>query len=92
MERQSWYGSLIEEKSDDSGLMYMRNRYYNPITGQFTQEDPLSIAGGLHTYGSRMAIRRRIVIRTAVGFLRSKRAGGLPSAPPGFGENVFHER
>ncbi len=51
MERQTWYGSLIEEKTDDSGLMYMRNRYYNPATGIFTQEDPIGIAGGLNTYG-----------------------------------------
>jgi RHS repeat-associated protein len=51
VERQSWYGSLIEEKSDDSGLMYMRNRYYNPATGSFTQEDPIGISGGLNTYG-----------------------------------------
>src|SRR5215207_6870612 len=50
-ERRTWYGSLIEEKTDDSGLMYMRNRYYNPTTGQFTQEDPIGIAGGLNTYG-----------------------------------------
>jgi RHS repeat-associated protein len=49
--RQTWYGSLIEEKTDDSGLMYMRNRYYNPTTGAFTQEDPIGLAGGLNTYG-----------------------------------------
>jgi len=48
--RRTWYGSLIEEKTDDSGLMYMRNRYYNPATGSFTQEDPIGIAGGLNTY------------------------------------------
>ena len=49
--RQTWYGSLIEEKTDDSGLMYMRNRYYNPTTGTFTQEDPIGLAGGLNSYG-----------------------------------------
>jgi uncharacterized protein RhaS with RHS repeats len=31
--------------------MYMRNRYYDPATGQFTQTDPIGIAGGLNTYG-----------------------------------------
>jgi uncharacterized protein RhaS with RHS repeats len=29
----------------------MRNRYYDPATGQFTQPDPIGIAGGLNVYG-----------------------------------------
>jgi hypothetical protein len=36
---------------DASGLLYKRNRYYSPETGQFTQTDPIGIAGGLNTYG-----------------------------------------
>jgi uncharacterized protein RhaS with RHS repeats len=31
--------------------MYMRNRYYNPLTGAFTQTDPIGLAGGVNTYG-----------------------------------------
>ncbi len=31
--------------------MYMRNRYYDPKTGQFTQADPIGLAGGLNAYG-----------------------------------------
>ncbi len=31
--------------------MYRRNRYYDPVTGRFTQEDPLGLAGGLNLYG-----------------------------------------
>ncbi|MFG0312568.1 MAG: AHH domain-containing protein, partial [Phycisphaerales bacterium] len=27
------------------------NRYYDPATGQFTQQDPIGIAGGLNLYG-----------------------------------------
>jgi RHS repeat-associated protein len=46
-----WLGSLIQGKRDDSGLMYMRNRYYDPNTGRFTQEDPIGLAGGLNLYG-----------------------------------------
>jgi hypothetical protein len=29
----------------------MRNRYYNPQTGQFTQADPIGLAGGVNLYG-----------------------------------------
>jgi uncharacterized protein RhaS with RHS repeats len=31
--------------------MYMRNRYYDPATGQFTQTDPIGLAGGLNAFG-----------------------------------------
>jgi RHS repeat-associated protein len=44
-------GSLIGGHRDPGGAMYMRNRYYDPATGQFTQTDPIGIAGGLNTYG-----------------------------------------
>ncbi|WP_414682961.1 RHS repeat-associated core domain-containing protein [Longimicrobium sp.] len=36
---------------DASGQMYMRNRYYDPATGQFTQTDPIGLAGGMNAYG-----------------------------------------
>ncbi len=47
----SWYGSLIENQADGSGLHYKRNRYYEAATGRFTQEDPIGLAGGLNAYG-----------------------------------------
>jgi RHS repeat-associated protein len=47
----AWHGSLLEDKSDASGLSYRRNRYYDPATGRFTQEDPIGLAGGLNLYG-----------------------------------------
>jgi RHS repeat-associated protein len=47
----TWWGGLITEKADPSGYKYMRNRYYNPQTGQFTQQDPIGLAGGLNLYG-----------------------------------------
>jgi RHS repeat-associated protein len=46
-----WWGSLIANQRDASGLLYRRNRYYDPESGQFTQQDPIGIAGGLNLYG-----------------------------------------
>jgi len=46
-----WHGSLIDGGMDASGFQYRRNRYYDPNSGRFTQEDPLGLAGGLNLYG-----------------------------------------
>lgn len=46
-----WYGSLPLDQFDESGLAYRRNRYYDPVSAQFTQQDPIGIAGGLNLYG-----------------------------------------
>jgi RHS repeat-associated protein len=48
--RMPWFGSLIASQRDASGQLYRRNRYYDPQSGRFTQEDPIGIAGGLNTY------------------------------------------
>jgi RHS repeat-associated protein len=47
----NWQGSLLERKRDKTGLEYKRNRYYDPATGRFTQEDPIGLAGGMNLYG-----------------------------------------
>ncbi|HEV8498612.1 MAG TPA: RHS repeat-associated core domain-containing protein, partial [Gemmatimonadaceae bacterium] len=47
----AWYGDLPQGQLDASGKMYMRNRYYDPTTGRFTQEDPIGLAGGSNLYG-----------------------------------------
>ncbi len=47
----SFYGTLIEGQTDASGYMYRRNRYLDPQTGRFTQEDPLGLSGGTNAYG-----------------------------------------
>src|SRR6185312_12184413 len=47
----AWSGSLIEGSRDASGLLYKRNRYYDPASGKFTSQDPLGLGGGLNVYG-----------------------------------------
>jgi RHS repeat-associated protein len=48
---RTWFGGLVDGMRDQSGKIYMRNRYYDPETGQFTQTDPIGLAGGLNAYG-----------------------------------------
>ena len=50
-EPAAWHGSLLEQKRDGSGLLFRRNRYLDPATGKFTQEDPIGLAGGVNLYG-----------------------------------------
>jgi RHS repeat-associated protein len=49
--QNTWLGNVLEDHHDASGLLYRRNRYYNPQTGRFTQEDPIGLAGGMNAYG-----------------------------------------
>ena len=44
---KNWMGSLLEGQRDAGGQMYMRNRYYDPATGQFTQSDLVEMRSGL---------------------------------------------
>jgi RHS repeat-associated protein len=46
-----WHGTLTEDKQDAAGTYYRRNRYYDPMSGRFTQPDPIGLAGGLNAYG-----------------------------------------
>jgi RHS repeat-associated protein len=50
-DKADWYGSLVWDQQDATGYQYKRNRYYDPGTGRFTQEDPVGLAGGLNLYG-----------------------------------------
>ncbi|HEX7595428.1 MAG TPA: RHS repeat-associated core domain-containing protein, partial [Gemmatimonadaceae bacterium] len=47
----AWLGSLLSDKQDKTLTFYRRNRVYDPLTRQFTQEDPIGLAGGLNAYG-----------------------------------------
>jgi RHS repeat-associated protein len=51
MLRGNWHGTLLENKRDMSGSLFRRNRYVDPASGRFTQEDPIGLAGGLNLYG-----------------------------------------
>jgi RHS repeat-associated protein len=46
-----WQGTLLNDKEDATGTFYRRAREYDPITGRFTQEDPIGLAGGMNMYG-----------------------------------------
>lgn len=46
----AWHGTLINDKADGTRTYYRRNRYYDPSSGQFTQEDPIGFNGGLNLY------------------------------------------
>ncbi|HKS04922.1 MAG TPA: RHS repeat-associated core domain-containing protein [Gemmatimonadaceae bacterium] len=46
-----WAGSLLRAGQDQSGLLYRRNRQYDPSTGRFTQVDPIGLRGGVSLYG-----------------------------------------
>jgi RHS repeat-associated protein len=75
---EHWHGSLLTEKRDGSGLLYRRNRYYDPSTSRFTQEDPIGLAGGLNLYG--FAAGDPVTYRDPFGLCpaRLKRNGRCP--------------
>jgi RHS repeat-associated protein len=48
---KKWLGTFVANGQGTTGMLYRRNRYFDPNTGRFTQEDPIGIAGGLNAYG-----------------------------------------
>lgn len=42
-----WKG---RERDKETGLYYMRARYYDPVVGRFISEDPIGLAGGINPY------------------------------------------
>jgi RHS repeat-associated protein len=51
LQRTSFQGTLLADKRDFAQTFFHRNRYYDPGSGRFTQEDPAGLAGGLNAYG-----------------------------------------
>ena len=45
--RFGWKGAPVDH---ETGLVYMRNRYYNPKDGRFESRDPLGVGGDLVTW------------------------------------------
>jgi RHS repeat-associated protein len=46
-----WMGTFVANGQGTTGMLYRRNRYFNPNGGQFTQADPVGIAGGMNAFG-----------------------------------------
>jgi RHS repeat-associated protein len=44
------YNGRYGVQTDPNGLLYMRNRYYNPYISRFINADPSGFAGGLNFY------------------------------------------
>ena len=47
----TWMGSLVADQQDATGHLFRRNRYFDPQSGHFTQEDPAGLAAGMNLYG-----------------------------------------
>ena len=47
---QSPFGYKAREEDRETGLVYMRHRYYSPRLERFLNQDPIGIAGGLNLY------------------------------------------
>jgi RHS repeat-associated protein len=48
---KKWMGTFVANGQGTTGMLYRRNRYFNPGSGQFTQADPVGIAGGMNAFG-----------------------------------------
>ena len=43
-------GAARPSACSETGLYYMRARYYDPQLGRFVSEDPIGLAGGINAY------------------------------------------
>ena len=47
---QKFVGKLGHPSEDNTGLIYMRARYYDPVNGRFASEDPAKVGRSWFTY------------------------------------------
>ena len=69
---------FAERENDATGLITMRNRYYNPAWGRFISEDPIGLAGGSNLYV--YATNDPVTFRDPLGLYAS---ATTPSPDPG---------
>lgn len=50
-------GSLGHPSDDSSGFVYMRARHYDPVTGRFASEDPISHGSNWYIYAANNPLR-----------------------------------
>jgi len=50
--KHKFVGSLGHPSEDETGLIYMRARYYDPVTGRFASEDPAGDGNNFYCYSS----------------------------------------
>jgi RHS repeat-associated protein len=86
---RSWAGSLLIDGRDASGLLYRRNRYVDPASGRFTQEDPIGLAGGLNLYG--FAAGDPVVYEDPFGLCPRHLRDAAGKCPGGLDENQYNE-
>ena len=46
----SGYTGAAQGVSNGGGMVYLRNRWYDPATGRFLTQDPIGLAGGVNLY------------------------------------------
>lgn len=83
-------GNLGHQQDDESGLIYMRARYYEPGSGRFISEDPARDGMNWYAYcennpinrvdsSGQMSDEERGTILYVFGLIMVLSAGGLPS-------------
>ena len=63
----NWFRYTGRQFDSTGGLYYYRARYYDPMSGRFLSEDPISFQGGINFY--RYAVNNPIIFRDPSGLL-----------------------
>ena len=60
----SGYTGAAQSVSNGGGMVYLRNRWYDPQSGRFLTQDPIGLAGGVNLYAYAGNDPSAIVIRS----------------------------